>query len=196
MPYLNKSKPELTIMLRAWSNGDQAALEKLTPMVYQELYKLARGRMAGERPGHVLQASALINEAYIRLIDYQNVQWKDRAHFFGVAAELMRRILVDIARANQCAKRGARAPAVSVDEAVAVSKDSGELIVAVHEVLDRLKAEEPRQARIVELRFFGGLTIEETASVVNLSTATVESEWRLAKAWLKRELSHDKGAGL
>jgi len=182
----------LTIMLQAWSNGDRGALEQLTPLVYQELYRLARGYMARERPGHVLQVSALINEAYLRLIDWRHVQWKNRAHFFGVAAGLMRHILVDLARLEASAKRGGRARATPLNEPAAVCKDASNAIVTVHEALDRLAAFDARKAQVVELRFFGGLTTEETAAVLDVSISTVESDWRLARAWLKGELSHGK----
>jgi RNA polymerase sigma factor (TIGR02999 family) len=160
------------------------------PFVYQELYRLARSRMAGERPGHVLQPSALINEAYIRLIECQHVNWKDRAHFFGVAAELMRRILVDIARANACAKRGSGALPLPLDEEVRPGAQPSAAVLEVHEALERFAAIEPRKSRVVELKFFGGLTIEQTAEVLGISEATVESDWRSAKEWLKRELCH------
>jgi RNA polymerase sigma-70 factor (ECF subfamily) len=188
---LNPSKPGLTIMLKAWSNGDRGALEKLTPLVYQELHRLARSYMARERPGHVLQVSALINEAYLRLIDWQHVQWKNRAHFFGVAAGLMRHILVDLARSETSAKRGGRPRAAPLTEPAAVSRDASNAVVAVHEALDRLAVFDARKAQVVEMRFFGGLTTEETAAVLGISLSTVENDWRLAKAWLKGELSHE-----
>src|SRR5262245_50739821 len=189
---LSASKTGLTVMLQAWSNGDRGALEKLTPLVYQELYRLARSYMAKERPGHLLQVSALINEAYLRLIDWENVQWKSRAHFFGVAAGLMHNILVDLARSEISAKRGGRAHVLPLNETVTVSKEASDDIVAVHEALERLKAFDPRKAQVVEMRFFGGLTAEQTAAVLGVSIATVENDWRLAKAWLKKELSHGK----
>jgi len=189
---LDESKTGLTIMLKAWSKGDRGALEKLTPLVYQELHRLARGYMARERSGHVLQVSALINEAYLRLIDWQHVQWKNRAHFFGVAASLMRRILVDLARSEECAKRGGRAHVTPLNENVTICEEASDSIVAVHEALDRLAEFDSRKAQVVEMRFFGGLTTEETAAVLGVSISTVESDWRLAKAWLKGELSREK----
>jgi len=186
------AKAALTGILQAWSDGDRGALAKLTPLVYQELHRLARGYMARERPGHLLQASELINEAYIRLIDWRNVRWKNRAHFFGVAASLMRRILVDLARAECAVKRGGRPQKVQWEETASVSREGSDSIVAVHEAMDRLAAIDARKAKVVELRFFGGLTTEEAAAVTGVSMSCVESDWRFAKAWLKRELGHGK----
>jgi RNA polymerase sigma factor (TIGR02999 family) len=191
-PVLSESKTRLTIMLQEWSNGDRGALEKLAPLVHQELRRLARGYLARERPGHVLQISALINEAYIRLIDWRHVRWKNRAHFFGIAAGLMRNVLVDIARAEDSDKRGGRISFVSLDPNSAVFKGTGDAIVAVHEALERLAAIDVRKAQVVEMLFFGGLTKGQTATVLGVSVSTVESDWRFAKAWLKRELSDGK----
>ena len=182
------SAHDVTQLLAAWSDGDPAALERLTPLVYRELHRLAKGYIHQERPGHVLQTTALINEAYLRLIDWKDVRWQNRAHFFGVAAQLMRRILVDFARARQQAKRGGAARQVSLDEAAAVAVGRGTELIALDEALQQLSAIDPRRGRMVELRFFGGLSEEETAEVLRVSPRTVRREWRLARAWLHREL--------
>jgi RNA polymerase sigma factor (TIGR02999 family) len=182
------SSQEITQLLLAWSDGDQAALEKLTPLVYAELRRLARGYMFGERPGHTLQTTALINEAYLRLIDWKNVRWQGRAHFFGVAAQVMRRILVDFARARHYAKRGGAAQQVSLDEAVTIHEDRSAEIIALDEALKSLAEIDPRKSQVVELRFFGGLNAKETAEALKVSQRTVEREWNSARAWLYREL--------
>ena len=182
------SAHDVTQLLAAWSDGDPAALERLTPLVYRELHRLAKGYIHQERPGHVLQTTALINEAYLRLIDARRVHWQNRAHFFGVAAQLMRRILVDFARARQQAKRGGAARQVSLDEAAAVAVGRGTELIALDEALQQLSAIDPRRGRMVELRFFGGLSEEETAEVLRVSPRTVRREWSLARAWLHREL--------
>jgi RNA polymerase sigma factor (TIGR02999 family) len=182
------SSQEITQLLLAWSDGDQAALEKLTPLVYAELRRLAKGYMLGERPGHTLQTTALINEAYLRLIDWKNVRWQGRAHFFGVAAQLMRRILVDFARTRHYAKRGGAAQQVSLDEAITIHEDRGAELIALDEALERLAEIDPRKSQVVELRFFGGLSAKETAEALQVSLRTVEREWNSARAWLYREL--------
>jgi RNA polymerase sigma factor (TIGR02999 family) len=182
------SSQEITQLLLAWSDGDQAALEKLTPLVYAELRRLAKGYMFGERPGHTLQTTALINEAYMRLIDWKNVRWQGRAHFFGVAAQVMRRILVDFARARHYAKRGGAAQQVSLDEAVTIHEDRSAELIALDEALKNLAEIDPRKSQIVELRFFGGLNAKETAEALKVSQRTVEREWNSARAWLYREL--------
>jgi len=182
------SSQEITQLLLAWSDGDQAALEKLTPLVYAELHRLAKGYMFGERPGHTLQTTALINEAYMRLIDWKNVRWQGRAHFFGVAAQVMRRILVDFARARHYAKRGGAAPQVSLDEAVTIHEDRSAELIALDEALKSLAEIDPRKSQVVELRFFGGLSAKETAEALKVSQRTVEREWNSARAWLYREL--------
>ena len=182
------SSHDITQLLLAWSEGDQAALERLTPLVYRELRRLAKGYMRQERPGHILQTTALINEAYLRLIDWKQVQWQNRAHFFGVAAQLMRRILVDFARARQQDKRGGAMRQVSLDEAAAVSVGRAAQFIALDEALDRLAAIDPRRSRMVELRFFGGLSEVEPAEALKVSPRTVRREWSLARAWLHREL--------
>jgi len=182
------SSQEITQLLLAWSDGDQAALEKLTPLVYAELHRLARGYMFGERPGHTLQTTALINEVYLRLIDWKNVRWQGRAHFFGVAAQVMRRILVDFARARHYAKRGGAAQQVSLDEAVTIHEDRSAELIALDEALKSLAEIDPRKSQVVELRFFGGLSAKETAEALQMSLRTVEREWNSARAWLYREL--------
>jgi RNA polymerase sigma factor (TIGR02999 family) len=179
---------ELTLLLQAWSGGDKEALARLVPHVQRELHRLARRYMAGERSGHPLQTTALINEAFIRLIEWKNVQWENRAHFFGVAAQLMRRILVDIARARLGAKRGGGAHETSFDEAFTFQPEKSRDLLALDEALTKLAKVDPRKSRIVELRFFGGLTVEETAAVTKISDRTVLREWILAKAWLYREI--------
>ena len=177
---------DITHLLVAWNNGDEAALEELTPLVYAELHRLARGYMGRERSGHTLQTSALVNEAYLRLIDWKNVKWQNRAHFFAVSAQLMRRILVDFARANAYAKRGGGALHLDLEEVAVVSPDRGTDIVALDEALTSLAALSPRQSQVVELRFFGGLSLEETAEVLKVSIGTVRRDWSLARAWLHR----------
>jgi RNA polymerase sigma factor (TIGR02999 family) len=176
----------------AWSKGDDQALEKLMPLVYAELHRLARHYMAGERAGHTLQASALVNEAYLRLVNFKNVNWQDRAHFFGVSAGLMRQILVDFARSRRSLKRGGQVVTVSLEEGSTVFQGAGTDLVALDDALKTLAAMDPRRSRVVELRFFGGLSAEETAEVLKVSTETVLHDWKLAKVWLLRELSVGK----
>jgi RNA polymerase sigma factor (TIGR02999 family) len=183
---------EITQLLHAWSNGDQTALERLAPLVFAELHRLARGYMRGERAGHVLQSTALINEAWLRLIDWKDVEWQNRAHFFGVAAQMMRRILVDFARERGASRRGGSAQQVSLDEAVFVSPNRGAEIIALDEALNILAEFDERKSLIVEMRFFGGLGVEETAEVLKVSPRTVKREWNLARAWLYRELSNER----
>jgi RNA polymerase sigma factor (TIGR02999 family) len=181
------SPQDITELLLAWSEGNQDALKKLTPLVYGELHRLAHHYMAGERTGHTLQSTALVNEAYLRLVQTNRVQWQNRAHFFGVSAQLMRRILVDFARSRQYAKRGGNAPVVSLDDAPVAVQECAEL-VALDDALSALSAMDPRKGQVVELRFFGGLSVEETAEVLKVSVETVMRDWRLAKVWLRREL--------
>ena len=178
----------VTELLVAWGGGDQAALEALTPLVHQELHRLAARYMAGERPGHVLQATALVNEAYLRLVDWKDVRWQNRAHFFAMAAQIMRRVLVDAARTRGRAKRGHGQFHVSLSEAEQVSTPQPLDLVALDDALKSLEALDGRQARVVELRFFGGLSLEETAHVLDVSVGTVRRDWSLARAWLYREL--------
>jgi RNA polymerase sigma-70 factor, ECF subfamily len=179
-------------LLRAWSDGDQNALEMLTPIVYEELHRLARNYMRRERPGHSFQTTALVHEAYMRLVDYKRMQWQDRAHFFAVSSQLMRRILVDRARRRNL-KRGGGAPHVSLDEEAVVggqrAADPGGNLVALDDALNALARFDPRKVQVVEMRFFGGLTLEETAEVLKVSPVTVRRDLRTAKAWLYRELS-------
>ena len=184
------SAPEnVTQLLVAWSNGDRAALEVLTPLIHQELHRLAARQMAGERPGHILQATALVNEAYLRLVDWKAVQWQNRAHFFAMAAQIMRRVLVDVARTRGRAKRGRGQLHVSLSEAGNVAEADSIDLVALDDALKSLEALDVRQAHVIELRFFGGLSLEETAHVLEVSVGTVRRDWNLARAWLYRELS-------
>jgi len=183
---------EVTQLLLAWNEGDESALVKLVPLVYNELRRLARRRVRLERPDHTLQTTALINEAYLRLVDVRNVRWQNRAHFFALCARLMRRILVDYARTRHYAKRGGGAQPVSLEQSPAVSPAPSTDLVAVDDALKALTKVDDRKAQVVELRFFGGLTVEESAEVLKVSPETVRRDWKLAKVWLLRELS---GAG-
>jgi RNA polymerase sigma factor (TIGR02999 family) len=178
----------VTRLLVAWGDGDAAALEELTPLVYAELRRLARRYMGRERSGHTLQTSALVNEAFIRLVDQRDVRWQSRAHFYGIAAQMMRRILVDYARRRRYAKREGDARRVPLDEALVVSEERAADVVALDEALASLAEIDPRKSRIVELRFFGGLSIEETAEILSVSPGTVMRDWTLAKAWLRRAI--------
>ena len=181
--------PNVTQLLVAWSAGDTAALDELTPVIQHELHRLAARQMAGERPGHILQPTALVNEAYMRLVNWKEVQWQNRAHFFGVAAQVMRRVLVDFARAQGRAKRGGRGTLqVSLSEAADAPSERPADLVALDDALTMLATLDPRHSRVVELRFFGGLSHEEAAHVLNVSVATVRRDWSVAKAWLYREL--------
>lgn len=180
---------EITQLLQAWGSGDEQALEKLTPLVHTQLRRVARRYMAGERSGHVLQTSALVNEAYVRLFDCQKLNWCDRAHFFAVCAQLMRRILIDMARAAHNQKRGRGAIHVVLEEALGLGREASVEITALNDALDALAKVDPRKRRVVEFRFFGGLSVEETAEVLKVSKETVARDWRLAKAWLLRELT-------
>jgi len=183
------SPQEITEMLMAWSNGDEAALEKLIPLVYRELHRIAHRYLGRERIGHTLQTTALVHEAYVRLIDCKNVQWQNRAHFFAISAQLMRRILVDFARSRNYSKRGGGARRVAFDEAMAIAPERSVDLVALDDALTELARLDPRQSRVVELRFFGGLSIGEAAEVLKVSPGTVKRDWSLAQAWLYRELS-------
>jgi RNA polymerase sigma factor (TIGR02999 family) len=183
------SPQEITQLLVAWNDGDQAALAQLVPLIEGELHRLARSYLRQERPDHLLQTTALINEAYIRLIDWKNVRWHNRAHFFGVSAQLMRRILVDFARRGSRRKRGGDRHHVSLDEVPVVSTEQDPDLVALDEALTAMAELDPRKSRIVELRFFGGLSVEETAEVLKVAPITVIREWNKAKAWLYHELS-------
>jgi len=183
---------EVTALLQAWSLGDQGALEKLTPLVYQELRRAARHYMAGERPSHTLQATALINEVYLRLIDTGRMDWQNRTHFFAICAKLMRRILTDFARSRLYQKRGGGAAHLPLDEALVVGSQTDSDLVELDEALKKLAVVDERKSRVVELRFFGGLDVKETAKVLNVSSETVMRDWRLAKVWLVREIRGGK----
>ena len=189
------SPQEVTGLLLAWSEGKEAAFEKLVPLVYAELRRVAHRYMGRERPGHSLQTTALVNEAYLRLIDARRVRWQNRAHFFAVSAQLMRRILVDFARSRQYLKRGGGAQKVSFDEGLVVSNEQGQDLVALDDALKALAAIDGRKSQVVELRFFGGLSVAETAEVLKVSPDTVLRDWRLAKVWLAREMRKAEGYG-
>jgi RNA polymerase sigma factor (TIGR02999 family) len=180
---------DVTELLLAWRGGDDAALEKLTPLVYDELKRLARHYMAGERPGHTLQATGLVNEAYLRLVDSRHVQWNDRAHFLAVSAQLMRRVLVDYFRSRSFQKRGGGVRALPLEEALELSAGQDPDLIALDDALKALAAVDERKAKVVELRFFGGLSVEEAAFVLHVSPDTVMRDWKFAKTWLLRELS-------
>ena len=184
---------EVTQMLLDWSQGDQQALDRLIPVVYAELRRLASRHLRRERADHTLQTTALIHEAYLKLIEQRNVQWQNRAHFFGIAAQLMRRILVDHARTRHRVKRGGAAMRVPLEEVVVAVEGLNINLVSLDEALTRLATIDSRQGRIVELRFFGGLSIEESAEVLGISAATVKNDWSVAKAWLRRELLRGEG---
>ena len=180
---------EVTQLLIAWGNGDREALDKLVPLVYDELRRIARRYMEREPAGHTLQTTALVNEAYLRLIEQKGMKWQNRAHFFAISAQLMRRILVSMARARHANKRGGDARQVSLDEALVISEERAAELVALDEAMNELAALDPRRSRVVELRYFGGLSVEETAEVLKISPDTVMREWRRAKAWLYAELN-------
>jgi RNA polymerase sigma factor (TIGR02999 family) len=181
--------PNITELLIAWRGGDQQAFENLAPILQRELHRVASYQMAGERPGHILRATALVNEVYLRLIDWENVQWQSRAQFFAIASQIMRRILVDYARVQHREKRGGNALQVSLSEASRVPIQSASDLVALDEALQELERLSPRQSRVVEMRFFGGLSNEETAEVLEVSVGTVRRDWSLARAWLYREVA-------
>jgi RNA polymerase sigma factor (TIGR02999 family) len=181
---------DVTQLLVAWSNGDEAARDELIPLVYEELHRLAHHYMNGERTGHTLQTSALINEAFVRLVDQRDVYWQNRSHFFGIAAQMMRRVLVDYARSRQYQKRGGDAVQVSLNEELIVSNEQTAEVVALDDALKSLATFDERKCRIVELRFFAGLSIEETAQVLGISAGTVMREWTVAKAWLRKEITN------
>jgi RNA polymerase sigma factor (TIGR02999 family) len=189
------STHDVTQLLKAWTTGDEQALEKLTPLVYEQLHRIAQRCMAGERTGHTLQATALVNEVYLQLVDCRQINWQDRAHFFAVSAQLMRRILVDFARSRGYQKRGGGAPQMSLDEVVSVSNEPDTNLVALDDALKGLAALDGRKSKVIELRFFGGLSIDETAEVLRVSPDTVVRDWKLAKVWLLRELSEASERG-
>jgi RNA polymerase sigma-70 factor, ECF subfamily len=182
------SSQNVTQLLRAWGDGDQSALEQLTPLVYEQLHSLARRQMSRENEGHTLQATALIHEVYLRLVEFENVRWQDRAHFFAVCARLMRRILIDFARSNSSLKRGGDDRRVTLDEGMILSPDLPAQLMDLEHALTKLAKEDPRKSGVVELRFFGGLTVTETAEVLKISPDTVMRDWSMARAWLLREI--------
>jgi RNA polymerase sigma factor (TIGR02999 family) len=181
---------EVTGLLRAWSSGDPAALDRVASVVYRELHRLARRYMKNERPGSTLQTTALVNEVYLRLVDVKNVDWQHRAQFFAISAQMMRRILVDAARARGSHKRGGGAVKINVDETAVLSPEPDASIVALDEALEAFSQVAPRQAKVVELRYFGGLSEEQTAEALHISERSVRRDWQFAKAWLQRELTH------
>lgn len=185
---------QVTRLLKAWSQGEDTALDRLLPIVHRELHRLARGYMFGERVGHTLQTTALVNEAYLRLVNAREVNWQSRAHFFALSAQLMRRILVDSARARRNQKRGGGNPKVTLDEGLVGPQQRGEDLVALDDALKTFAQVDPRKSRVVELRFFGGLSVEETAEVLQVHPNTVLRDWRLAKMWLKREMNKKEKA--
>lgn len=189
---LTPSNQNVTQLLLAWSQGEAAALEQLLPLVDVELRRLAHAYMRRENPNHTLQTSALVNEAYLRLVDQQQVRWQNRAHFFGITAQLMRRILLDHARGHARAKRGGQARLVPLDEAAVISEQKAVELIALDEALLALEQFDPRKSRLVELRFFGGLSNEEVAEVMDMSLRTVEREWQKAKAWLHQAMTEEK----
>lgn len=186
------SSHEITQLLTAWGDGDSSVLERLTQLVYQELRSLARRYLARENRGHSLESAALVNEAWLRLIDQKNVRWQNRAHFFGISAQLMRRILVDMARARKNKKRGGEARLIILDEALVIAEAPGKDLIALDDALKSLEAIDQRKCRVVELRFFGGLSVDETAEVLKISPETVMRDWKMAKVWLHRELSREE----
>lgn len=185
----NTSAHQVTQLLLDWSSGNQAALDKLIPLVHRELHRLAHHYMRQEKPGHTLQTTALVNEAYLKLIDQRQVHWKNRAHFFALSAQLMRRILVDHARKRKYAKRGGDAQRISFEEVMAVSHERGSDLIALDDALEKLASIDPRKGKVVELRFFGGLSVEETAEALRVSPLTVKRDWKMAKAWLFNSLN-------
>jgi RNA polymerase sigma factor (TIGR02999 family) len=180
--------PNVTALLRAWGDGDESALEHLTPLVYDELRRLARRQMSRENEGHTLQATALIHEVYLRLVEFQSVRWQDRAHFFAVCARLMRRILIDFARSHGSLKRGGNERKLTLEEGLIVSADVPAELMDLEHALTKLAQDDPRKSSVVELRFFGGLTVKETAEVLKVSPDTVMRDWSMARAWLLREM--------
>ena len=187
-----RSDADITALLVDWNNGDKSAMERLLPLVERELHRLAHSYMRREDPNHTLQTTALINETYLRLIDQRKVQWQNRAHFFGIAAQIMRRILLNYARDQNRLKRGGRAIHVSLSEAMVMPGEKDREIIALNDALTRLEAIDERKGKVVELRFFGGLTVPEVAEVLKVSEITVMRDWAFAKAWLSREMQNDQ----
>ena len=186
------SDADITALLVDWNNGDKSAMERLLPLVERELHRLAHSYMRREDPNHTLQTTALINETYLRLVDQRKVQWQNRAHFFGIAAQIMRRILLNYARDQNRLKRGGRAIHVSLSEAMVMPAEKDRELIALNDALTRLEALDERKSKVVELRYFGGLTVEEVAEVLKISTITVMWDWAFAKAWLSREMQNDQ----
>jgi RNA polymerase sigma factor (TIGR02999 family) len=187
---------QTTQLLRAWANGDRGALEQLTPRIYEELRRIAGHFMRGERPGRTIQTTALVHEAYLKLIDVTNVDWQHRAHFFAVSAQIMRHILLDRARRRFAAKRGGAAPCVNLDEVPDLGSGRARELIALDDALNALAKVDPRKARVIELRFFAGLSVEETAAVLDVSADTVKRDWKLARAWLSAELCDPQGRNI
>jgi RNA polymerase sigma-70 factor (ECF subfamily) len=189
------STHDVTVLLQAWSRGDEEALQKLMPLVYRDLRQAARRYMAGERSGHILQTTALVNEAYLRLVDVQKVSWKNRAHFLAMCAQLMRRILTDFARSRGYKKRSGKLNRVTFKEALAIAPQSDTDLAALDAAMKKLAAVDERKSRVVEMRFFGGLTVQESAQVLKVSEDTVMRDWKFAKVWLLRELNGEEHGG-
>jgi RNA polymerase sigma-70 factor (ECF subfamily) len=185
------SSPGITRVLKAWGKGDQAALERLAPLIYDELHRLAKHHMRHEEPGHMFQTTALVNQAWLRLLGGAQVQWQDRGHFFAVSSQIMRRILVDAARARRSGKRGGELHHFQLNESIDAAPPRDAELIALDEALDSLAEFDPRKARVVEMRFFGGLSVEETAATLHVSPQTVMRDWKLARAWLRREINSD-----
>jgi RNA polymerase sigma factor (TIGR02999 family) len=195
-PYTMQPRGEqITQLLQSWNQGDPGAIEKLVPLVYDELHRLAQRYMSDERPDHTLQTTELVNEAYLRLVHSDHASWDGRTHFFGVCAQVMRRILVDWARSRHALKRGGDVSSLDFDEALAATKQPGTDLVAIDDALSALAAFDPRKGQVVEMRFFGGLSVKETAEVLKVSPETVQRDWKLAKSWLRRELSRGQSGG-
>jgi len=192
---MDASGHQVTQLLKAWSEGEAAALEKIVPLVYQELHEMARRYMVHQRPGHTLQPTALVHEAYVHLVDSAQTTLETRAQFFALCAQVMRRILVDWARSRQAEKRGGTTPPLQLEEALVVGEERGPDLVALDDALKTLTIEDARQGQVVELRFFGGLSVEETAAALKISPETVMRDWKLAKGWLRHELSGEKQSG-
>ena len=190
---MQTSVHEITDLLLAWGNGNQSALDKLVPLVYSRLHRMAKRYMAREKPGHILQTTALVNEAFLQLIDSSKIRWQNRAHFFGVAAGVMRNVLVDIARSNQSLKRGGKLQLISLDKSLTVSQARSAELLALDDALKILAALKPRHSMVVELRFFGGLNYAEIAEVLKVSVGTVRGDWAIARAWLYNELNQRTG---
>lgn len=186
---MSSTEHDVTKLLRDWSDGEQQAFDELLPIIYNELHRLAHNYLNRERDDHTLQTTALVHEAYLKLVDQNNVQWQNRSHFFAIAAQAMRRILIDNARRHAANKRGNTPEKLSLDDAATISVERNENLLALDDALKQLEAIDPQQSRVIELRYFGGLTIEETAEVLNLSPATVKREWAMARAWLYKSIT-------